>query len=103
MYCLVTDRGSRLSLRERGVMTLETLAETSHITGVKQVTKAVSKGKASCVFVANDADDRVIRSLKELCVENGVELVDTATMAELGKACSIDVGSAAAAALNETR
>jgi len=84
-------------------MTLETLAETPHITGVKQVTKAVSKGKASCVFVANDADDRVIRSLKELCVENGVELVDTATMAELGKACSIDVGSAAAAALNETR
>ena len=84
-------------------MTLETLAETPHVTGVKQVMKAVSKGKALCVFVSNYADDRVIRSLKELCVENGVELVDTATMAELGKACSIDVGSAAAAALNETR
>ncbi len=84
-------------------MTLATLAETPHVTGVKQVMKAVSKGKALCVFVANDADERVTRPLKELCVENGVELVDTATMAELGKACSIDVGSAAAAALNETR
>ena len=84
-------------------MTLETLAKTPHVTGVKQVTKAVSKGKASCVFVANDADDRVTRSLRELCAGSGVELVDTATMAELGKACSIDVGSAAAAALNETR
>ena len=84
-------------------MTLETLAAMPHVTGVKQVTKAVSKGKASCVFVANDADDRVTRSLKELCTENGVELVDTATMAELGKACSIEVGSAAAAALQENR
>ena len=84
-------------------MTLETLAAMPHVTGVKQVTKAVSKGRATCVFVASDADDRVTRSLIEVCVENGVELVDTATMAELGKACSIDVGSAAAAALNETR
>ena len=84
-------------------MTLETLAAMPHVTGVKQVTKAVGKGKAACVFIASDADERVTRPLKELCVENGVELVDTATMAELGKACSIDVGSAAAAALNETR
>ena len=82
-------------------MTLETLAETPHVTGVKQVMKAVSKGKALCVFVANDADERVTRPLKKLCVENGVELVGTATMAELGKACSIEVGSAAAAALSE--
>ena len=82
-------------------MTLETLAAMPHVTGVKQVTKAVSKGRATCVFVASDADDRVTRSLIELCVENGVELVGTATMAELGKACSIEVGSAAAAALSE--
>ena len=82
-------------------MTLETLAETPHVTGVKQVTKAVNKGRAMCVFVANDADDHVTRSLRELCAEHGVELVGTATMAELGKACSIEVGSAAAAALSE--
>ena len=84
-------------------MTLETLAATPHVTGVKQVTKAVSKGKAVCVFVASDADGRVTRSLKELCAEVGVELVETATMEELGKACSIEVGSAAAAALKESR
>lgn len=84
-------------------MTLETLAAMPHVTGVKQVTKAVGKGKASCVFVASDADDRVTRPLKELCAESGVELVGSATMAELGKACSIDVGSAAAAALSENR
>ncbi len=82
-------------------MTLETLAATPHVTGVKQVTKAVSKGKAACVFVASDADERVTRSLKEMCAGVGVELVESATMAELGKACSIEVGSAAAAALHE--
>ena len=82
-------------------MTLEILKALPHVTGVKQVTKAVSKGKSTCVFVACDADDYVTRPLKDLCGEAGVELVETATMAELGKACSIEVGSAAAAALAE--
>ena len=84
-------------------MTLETLAAMPHVTGVKQVTKAVGKGKAACVFIASDADERVTRALKELCAEVGVELVESATMAELGKACSIEVGSAAAAAREEKR
>lgn len=84
-------------------MTLETLATMPHVTGVKQVTKAVGKNRAVCVFVASDADARVTRPLRELCAEAGVELVEEATMAELGKACSIDVGSAAAAALKENR
>lgn len=82
-------------------MTLETLKALPHVTGVKQVTKAVSKGTAICVFVACDADDYVIRPLKDLCGKAGVELVETATMAELGKTCAIEVGSAAAAALAE--
>ena len=98
MYCLIADRG-------RGVtrMTLETLAKLPHVTGVKQVTKAVNKGKAVCVFVASDADGRVTQPLKALCGTAGVELVETATMSELGRACSIEVGSAAAAALAEKR
>ena len=103
MYCLVTDRAEGLVLGSVAQMTLETLAAMPHVTGVKQVTKAVSKGKAACVFVASDADERVTRSLKELCAEVGMELVESATMAELGKACSIEVGSAAAAALKESR
>lgn len=84
-------------------MTLETLKMSPHVTGVKQVTKAVNKRKASCVFIASDADDRVTRPLRELCAQNGVALVDALTMAEIGQACSIEVGSAAAAALSETR
>ncbi len=84
-------------------MTLETLKALPHVTGVKQVMKAVNKKKASCVFLAVDADARVTRPLREACAEVGIELVDTVTMEDLGRACSIDVGAAAAAALSESR
>ena len=64
-------------------MTLETLAAMPHVTGVKQVTKAVNRGQAACVFLACDADDRVTKPLASLCEEVGISLVRTATMAEL--------------------
>ena len=84
-------------------MTLEMLKALPHATGAKQVAKAVSKGRATCVFIARDAAAHITRPLKDLCAKAGVELVETATMEEIGKACSIEVGSAAAAALAEDR
>ena len=84
-------------------MTLEALAKARHITGVKQVGKAVERGKAACVFIAGDAERHITEPLRALCADRGVEVEETATMAELGKACGIAVGSAAAAALTENR
>lgn len=80
-------------------MALDTLKNANRVIGIKQVTKAVNKGLAVCVYTADDADDRVIEPLKALCHVKGVELVPVDTMEELGKACSIEVGSAAAALL----
>ncbi len=80
-------------------MTLDTLTEAPHVTGIKQVSKAVGRGNARAVFLAGDADERVIGPLRALCQENGVEVVDAATMLELGNACAIEVGAAAAAIL----
>ncbi len=80
-------------------MRLEALTGRHHVTGSKQVTKAVRRGRAACVFIASDADGRVVQPLRELCGATGVETVETATMAEIGKACAIEVGSAAAATL----
>ncbi|MFC2343342.1 MAG: L7Ae/L30e/S12e/Gadd45 family ribosomal protein [Negativicutes bacterium] len=80
-------------------MTLETLKKEPHVTGLKQVSKAVSKGDAQCVFLAVDADERVRLPLQVLCDEKRVPVVNTATMADLGRACSIEVGAAAAAIL----
>ena len=80
-------------------MTLESLKGAARVIGVKQVTKAVQKSRADAVFLADDADGRVTESLLHLADEIGVPVVHVPTMQELGKACSIEVGAAAAAVL----
>ena len=80
-------------------MTLETLKDATKVIGVKQVTKSVNKDNVMCVFLANDADERVLMPLKALCESKQVAIVNVATMAEIGKACLIEVGAAAAAIL----
>ncbi|KKM12678.1 50S ribosomal protein L7Ae/L30e/S12e/Gadd45 [Clostridiales bacterium PH28_bin88] len=69
--------------------------------GTKQTTKAVQKGTARMVFVAKDAETRVIDPLIKLCTEKAVEVVTVPSMTELGRACGIEVGSASAAILDE--
>ena len=49
--------------------------------------------------VADDAERRVVLPLEELCDRHGVSIVRIATMKELGSACGIEVGAAAAALL----
>ncbi|MEW6663234.1 MAG: L7Ae/L30e/S12e/Gadd45 family ribosomal protein [Bacillota bacterium] len=67
--------------------------------GTKQTVKAVQKGLAKTVFVARDAENHVIDPLRKLCAEKGIEVITVETMAELGRACGIEVGSASAAIL----
>ncbi len=69
--------------------------------GTKQTAKAVHKGIARVVFVASDADRRVIEDVVEACRGGSVELVYADSMDVLGKACGIDVGAASAAILEE--
>lgn len=69
--------------------------------GTKQVTKAVSQGKARVVYIARDAEGHVTGPLYQLCRERGVEVVEVDSMKELGQACAIEVGSASAAILEE--
>ena len=82
-------------------MALEALKDADRVIGIKQVTKAVKRGAAVSVFVADDADEHVLRPLSELCMEMGVSVVHAGSMQELGKACSIEVGAAAAAVLKK--
>ncbi len=69
--------------------------------GTKQSLKAVESGKAKTVFVAADAEEHVLRSLRKACEESGVPVVSAASMAELGKACGIEIGAAAAVITEE--
>ena len=82
-------------------MTLDALKSASRVMGIKQVSKAVKRGDAECVFIADDADERVIGPLQVLCREQDVLVEHAATMADLGNACGIEVGAAAAAVLKQ--
>ena len=85
----------------RGVQTmnLKTLKEARKVIGLKQVTKAVKRHSAEKVLLAGDADERVMEPLRELCREEGIEVLETESMKALGMACGIEVGAAAAAVL----
>lgn len=78
-------------------MTLDALKTADRVIGVKQVGKAVKRGEATQVFLASDADARVVEPLRTLCSEAGVPVDETAALKELGTACGIEVGAAAAA------
>jgi len=67
--------------------------------GTKQTLKAVQKGLAVKVLIAEDAESHIVAPLYELCREKNVEIIKAESMAALGKACGIDVGTAAVAIL----
>ncbi|MBQ3548284.1 MAG: ribosomal L7Ae/L30e/S12e/Gadd45 family protein [Oscillospiraceae bacterium] len=80
---------------------MERLSGSEKVVGLKQVRRAVTEGRAAVVFLACDADPRLTESLEELCREHRVEAVWDYTMAQLGKACGIAVGTAAAAVVHK--
>ncbi|MCR3922686.1 MAG: ribosomal L7Ae/L30e/S12e/Gadd45 family protein, partial [Firmicutes bacterium] len=56
-------------------MNLEILTSARHIvTGMKQTVKAVEGDKAQHVFIAKDADDRIIRLIEVACTAKGVSV-----------------------------
>ena len=78
---------------------LEELSSKDKVVGLKQVQRAVSAGRAGRVFLACDADPRLPEPMEALCRASGIDVVTDYTMAQLGRACSIAVGTAAAAPL----
>ena len=78
---------------------MERLSGSEKVVGLKQVRRAVTEGRVNLVFLACDADPRLTESLEALCNEHSVSVVWDYTMAQLGKACGIAVGSAVAVLL----
>jgi large subunit ribosomal protein L7A len=66
---------------------------------MKQVKKAIANERVRKVYLACDAEPHVTNPIGELCREYQIELDVRHTMAELGRACEIDVGAAAVAVL----
>ena len=67
--------------------------------GAKQLRKAVRAGTVRCVYLAENADPVVTEPIEALCRDYQVQIHWVRTMADLGRACGIDVGAAAAAVL----
>ena len=79
--------------------TQEQLSAAHTVAGIHQVVRAVESGAAEMVFIASDADARVLGALLAVCAEKGITPHRTATRAELGAYARLDVSAAAVAIL----
>ena len=78
---------------------LTLLRESKTVVGAKQLRKALQNGNASRVYLAKNADPALTEPIEALCLQNCVDCAWVSSMAELGQACGIDVGAAAAAVI----
>lgn len=67
--------------------------------GSNQTAKAIRHGRAQLVFVAVDADRRVVQDVLAAVHERDADVIEIGSMRDLGRACGIAVGAAAAAVL----
>ena len=70
------------------------------VVGTKQLRKALENGRARFVFMAQNADPALTEQLETLCRSSAVDVTWVSTMADLGRACGIEVGAAAAAVID---
>ena len=65
------------------------------VIGIKQCTKLLKSGEGKVLYVAKDANVKLISPIIQLAKEKNIKIVEIPTMKELGKMSSIDVKSAA--------
>ena len=78
---------------------LDELKQHSKTVGLKQSLRAVEEDEVKAVYIAEDADNRVVARVLDMCRAKNIEIRMTDSMKTLGKACGIDVGTAVAAIL----
>ncbi len=70
------------------------------VVGAKQLKKAVAAGRATSVFLAKNADPAILGPIESLCSQHNIQITWIGSMSELGQACGIEVGAAAAAVVS---
>ena len=73
------------------------MANSKMVVGSKQLRKALENGRAKFVYLAKNADPAITDPLEAMCLTNHIPCLWVSTMLDLGCACGIDVGAAAAA------
>ncbi|MEF9935221.1 MAG: ribosomal L7Ae/L30e/S12e/Gadd45 family protein [Clostridium sp.] len=79
---------------------MEKLPNT-RIVGAKQTIKAVKSAKVKIVYLAENAEEKVLNPILDCCKQQGVEVIMIPTMQKLGQLCNIDVSAAAACTIIE--
>ena len=79
---------------------LAELKKNKVVVGAKQLRKALERGQAKFVCLAENADPAITQPLEDKCRLLRVPFLWVPTMSELGAACGIEVGAAAAAAIH---
>lgn len=69
--------------------------------GIKQSIKGIKSQIGDVIYVAKNADEKLVKPVIELAQSNNVKIVYVDTMKELGKLCGIEVGAATALILKE--
>lgn len=87
------------SARWLGVERMTDLKNKKKVIGAKQTLKAIERGLADIVYLASDADQRLLLPIQEACTHGNIAIDNSLSMLELGKACGIEVGAAAVACL----
>ena len=72
---------------------LESLKTAKKVVGCKQTRRAIQEGRASVLFLADDADPMLALE----ATMQGIEIVRAPTMTALGRHCGISVSAACAA------
>ena len=85
-------------------MSLDILKGTKKLTiGTKQTKKALENGLLSGVFIAMDAERRLIKPVMAAAGELGIPIYYVESMKKLGAACEIEVDTAIAGVLKEEK
>ena len=83
-----------------GQNVLAEVARHKMVVGAKQIKKALSSGRATWVILAENADPAITEPLEQMCRQYHISCAWVPNMLDLGKACGIEVGTAAAAAVD---
>ena len=83
------------------IVVLDDLKHHSKTVGLKQTLKALAADKVRVLFIAQDAEERVISKVMDACRDKNIEIYKVDTMKLLGRKCGIDVGTAVAAIIKD--
>ena len=78
---------------------IQELTGSNKVVGAKQARRALRDGRAARLYVAMDADPRMLQPLVQEAVNRQVPITQAPSMKDLGASCGIAVGAAVAALL----